>query len=199
MKKEKIDFNTRIKSMIKNFMNNLRTAMGKEAKIYKPSIVIDKADFNSYTNGENLYIWTKEAEYLFREMKKFMDSSNYVNKKSDKDNEDEVSFIEYSFSNMNVKDVQKIWNKLCNIISDVNNKLGTGKLDLSKIPNRHNDKTLMSLFPVEHKKYNIDSGSNSNRTSSWSWFRVEMQTDEHGNNTCVEHGYYFYPGAFFYI
>jgi hypothetical protein len=177
--------------MVKNFMNNLRSVMGKEAKIYKPSIVIDKADYKSYANGENLYIWTNDAEYLFREMKKemkkFIDSFNYVSIKSDKANEDKASFIEYSFSNMNVKDVQKIWNKLCNIMSDINDKLGTCKLDLSKIPNKHNN-TLISLF---------DTDSNSNCKTSWTWYRIEIQADKHGNNTCVKLGYHFYPAIFF--
>ena len=192
-------FATKIKSMAKYFMNDLRTIFGAEEKTYRPYIVIDKDD----NWAENkYYIWTKEAEYLFQRMKDFLDNStDYTTRKTDNKNEDKATVIEYSYSDMDTNEVRtKVWNKLCELISEVNDELGTGDVDFTNVPDFSKISTKnkqLTLFPEQHKKYQMDRGENGDRFNNWEWCRIEMQTDENNDSSYVEHGYYFYPGAMF--
>lgn len=191
---------TKIKYVSKSFMNDVRSLLGKEEKTYMPYIVIDKSTGWADNGAKDVYIWTKEAEYLFERMKNFLDdTTNYTTRKANKKDESKASIIEYSYSDMDAKEVRsKVWDKLCKIISDVNDELGTGEVDFTGIADQSKTKNKeLALFPEEHKKYKIVNGSNKDLTSKWEWYWVEMQCDENGDSSYVEHGYYFYPGAMF--
>lgn len=191
---------TQIKYASKRFMNNVRTLFGAKEKTYRPYITINK-DTGWTNNGEkNFNMWTKEAEYLFMCMKEFLDNTgDYITRKTNYDqDENKATIIEYSYSNMDKKEVRKkIWDKLCKLISDINDELGTDKIDLSKVPDYSTSKEKYLPFPEEHKKYKIIHDSNNNLTSTWEWYWIEMQCDEDNNSSYVENGYYFYPGAMF--
>ena len=193
---------TQIKYASKKFMNDVRSIFGKEEKTYKPYIVINK-DTGWTSNGvKDINIWTKEAEYLFSRMKDFLDdNTDYVTKKSNnKRDENKASIIEYSYSNMDAKEVRsKVWDKLCKLISDINDELGTDKIDFTKVPDYSENKNKELPFPEEHKKYDIVHDSNKSLTTNWEWYWVEMHCDANNNSSYVEGGYYFYPGAMFYF
>ena len=191
---------TKIKYMAKRFINDVRTIIGAKEKTFKPYIVIDKHTGWSYDSEKPVNIWTKEAEYLFKRMKDFLDdTTDYTTKETNyQKDENKATIIEYSYSNMDAKEVrEKVWNKLCKLISDINDDLGQDKIDLSKVPDYSTNKNKELPFPEEHKKYKIVHDSNSDLTSKWEWYWVEMQCDENNNSSYVDNGYYFYPGAMF--
>ncbi len=190
---------TKIKYASKTFMNDVRSIFGKEAKTYMPYIVIDKDTGWADGGPKSINIWTKEAEYLFGRMKEFLDdTTDYVTKKANRNDESKATIIEYSYSNMDANEVRtKVWDKLCKLISDINDELGTGKVDFTKVADYSVNKNKELPFPEEHKKYKIIRDSNQSLMDNWEWCWVEMQCDDNNNSSFVEHGYYFYPGAMF--
>lgn len=183
---------TKIKSIAKDIVNDIRKSLGKKEKTYRPYISIDRGEDWATLGSKQIHIWSAEGEYLFQKMKEFLDATIVFKTKNEEKNTDgEIVRIEYSYSDKDESEVREIWDKLCKVISETNDELTNGEADFNGIINDPNKKKVnkeLSLWPEEHKKYKIDEGKNWDHFSTWEWYWVEMFYER----------YPFYPGAMFH-